>query len=366
MDVTNLNASEWQAALDRISRAGEVDREAISISSFVRLRTCSDKLELLACDEIVAARTYTSANIEAKGGCCVAIRSLANVLECAPSQIAMQLNRNGKLSFFSPGTRWTRTVPTRSFDEMRKFPALPPKLYRLPLADMYALIKCTAHAVNTSHADRGIVIRRGPDYLEALAADTYRAARARVKFNGELPELLGIPHRALREILKAMRMETAENIETGQSANHVFFRLPTTTIACSRLQCEPPDVSMCFGVEPRASCLLDRERLIKVLENARQVTDQPDARLRITLSGIEISAESVNGEGRAACDEIVGECNGPCGHVDLNGKYLEDAARAIDGEKIKLRMDGPRDSLLVEPGGDVDVKIVIPPKLMVE
>lgn len=336
---------EWKAALDRIRAAAGADNNA-GISSYVRIGSEGDRLGLLAFDDIVWAETTIAGVCRGTGGCCVPLALLRVVLEAAPEgAIGVKLD-DKSLTFSAPG--WKRVIPARDYEQMPPFPTHPAEFKPVQAATVRTLLDSTAHAAgqdNTLSPNLAcVVLKRSGEFLDAVAADNKRAARARVPYNASIPEL-SIHRRALREIRAAINTEDV--VELGRKGNHLFLRTPSTAVAVLTVDYSPPDLSSNFGRNYPTEYLLNRTRLIHSLEGAMrlvQALEGPqneqagpvEVVLRCEEDYLQVSAttnDSVLSEEQIGCARI-----GKYAEIRVGGKFLMDAAKAIQSIDVVLRL----------------------------
>jgi DNA polymerase III sliding clamp (beta) subunit (PCNA family) len=362
MRIMIKDVNVWQKALDRVAQA--VDNNSKSshpLHSHVRIRVAENSVEILAQDGIVAAVTHVPVESAENGGCCVPLRVFRAVLSAAPiSSVYAELHSPGDLRFSA--SHWKSDILVRPLSDMGDFPTPPSDFLSLPAGILRRAVELTIHAASTDEdrADLACVSFRCKNgRLEALSTDGFRACYAKILYEGEFAGPMVVYERGLREVKKVSEEEGVTRVDVGMTANHLFFRTSSTSVAIPRLSKKIADVSKIFERNSACHVRLPRAELLRALADAVAITGNQKMTIRMTSEGVEITSQAP--ERGSVSVEIFGNRLGEASETMVDAKFLREAAQAIGGEFLWLETAGPQAAFFVRPCGSDEVEAAIMP-----
>ena len=178
-----------------------------------------------------------------------------------------------------------------------------------------------------------------------------------------------IPGKTLGELLKLFSSD--ENISIRLARKYVIFKIRNITFFSRLIENSYVDYKRFLPSNPRIYVNIDSEAFLESLERASLVTEdktmgQSKSILRCSFEDniLHISSVSVSGK---VNDEIFTEKVGDDITIGFNCRFLLDALRSCDCEKIKLSITSPLMGMLIEPSEKEEDKnftyLVLPVKI---
>lgn len=206
--------------------------------------------------------------------------------------------------------------------------------------------------------------------LGAVATDAHRLARIYgVEVEGNLFETgVTIPAKTVKE-LPAL-IDSSETVSVSNNKNQIVVKGGDTTVVSRLLEGTYPDTDRLFPSDFRIEFVVSNDGLRSALERAIVLADE-NAIVRfhyekeegamfetfdLSLENRELgtSSEKVIADEVAGLDEFM---------LSFSAKYLIDALKAMDSEKVRIKFSGEMQPFIVEPEeeGELEVKKLVLP-----
>lgn len=249
---------------------------------------------------------------------------------------------------------------TPEFDEKYSF--------RISQAYIKKLIRQTIFAVSVNMArpiQTGMLFEVSDGKLSVVAVDGVRLALRynEIEYSGEGFKFV-VPGNTLRELLKILK-DDDEKIEIKVSEKHCMFdfgyyKVITRLLEGNFLNYKPllsTQNTIEIVVETRTLCeSLERAALLVNDDTAKN--DKVPVRIRIEFEKMEINCMTSKGR---IHDVILAKLSGDEIEIGFNYKYLLDALRATEEEKVKLEMSSPNASCFIKSAADDDYIYIVQP-----
>jgi DNA polymerase III sliding clamp (beta) subunit (PCNA family) len=365
MEFVIRDPQRWLHALDRVSKASRPTstRAGADGSARVRILAKNDSVELLACDEYVAARTTPPAAIQMAGGCCLPLNFLRAVLSGGSvGAVAVRTLPNKIVEFSAAG--WHRRTATTNVDEIQAFPKVPDSWLVVPSEVMKIALDVVRHAADPeagwNNPSSGIFLECKSGELRSFAANTCCAASAAISFEGDFPERLVIHQRSVREILHAIHDREGGHVSVSLLGNYLFIRTEAVDVAVRVIDLKMPELSAILAMSHRRRCVISRLELLDSLRHICDITGARDVSLSFVAGGLVLSAE---GEGsRSAEDMLPAVCTDSCGPIVIDPVRLRDALSGLQhADDVVIEGGKPLEHVIIRATGRAEATIVLTP-----
>lgn len=249
--------------------------------------------------------------------------------------------------------------------ESDEYPAVPEieESYRFSMTQekLKKMIRKTIFAVSQNESRRpiltGALFDINTGSLNVVATDTFRLAIVTETVNSPLENTkFVVPGFTLREILKVLR-DDDENVDIIVSKRHAMFDFGTFKVTTRLLEGEfikyepilktPNSIYVTVNIKDFAESLERASLLIN--DDMTAKAEKVPVRLNITLDKIEITC--ITGKGMVH-DVVEASVNGNDIEIGFNHRYLLEALRACEDEKIKIEFSNPRSSCFIRSEED--------------
>lgn len=303
------------------------------------LEVIKGQIKLSATDLELGIEYFTEANVEEEGKIAIEAKMFSEIVRKLPeSTVTISLNKQNLLIIECEGSLF-KLVTVESLD----FPILPQISVEQSLDIkqniLKEMIKKTIFSVGIDEnrpVFTGSLIELKSGLLNVVALDGFRLALQRNFFIENKKEFKAIiPGRTLNEIIKILQ-DDDDIVKIGISKNQGVFEMPNCRAVTRIIEGEFLDYKNVIPKEKELRVTADKNILLNSLERAAVMSrEEKQFPIKMTIDGniMVICCEVQSGNVR---DEIVIESVGKSLEIGFNPRYLIEAIKTIEDEKIIL------------------------------
>ena len=200
--------------------------------------------------------------------------------------------------------------------------------------------------------------------MNIVAVDGYRISFRKSEIASSKDASVIVPSKTLREITKILSSEEEEMALIYVTDKHILFDLGGNMIVSRLIEGEYIKYSQTFTDEFKTRIVINKSDMVAALERASLISR--DARkipvkLDITKEKIVITSQADMG---TAYEELYAEVTGDALKIAFNPKYLIDALRAVDDEKVAVQFNSSLSPCIIKPEEGDSYKYLILPLRM--
>lgn len=252
------------------------------------------------------------------------------------------------------------------------FPALPEveqtAAYTLKQDSLRNIIRQTIFSISQDMAKpilTGELFELKDQCLQLVSIDGYRISfrKSELSHNVEEKKVV-VPGKTLLELTKILSQEEEDTVSLYFTDKHVLFDLGTAVVVSRLLEGEFISYENNFTEDYKTKINVDREELIHALERASLVSGdsrKTPVRLELKPNVLVITAKSDMG---TAYEEVPNETDGDELVIAFNPRYLIEALRAIEDERVSVRFIGSLSPCTIAPIKGRDYQYLILPLRM--
>ena len=186
--------------------------------------------------------------------------------------------------------------------------------------------------------------------LQVVSIDGYRISFRKSPLEHDFTEKsVVVPGKTLTELTKILSQEEEDKVHLYFTDKHVLFDLGMATMVSRLLEGEYVSYENNFTEDFKTKIIIDTNELIQALERASLVSRdnrKTPVRLELKPNVLVITARSDMG---TAYEEVPNETDGDEMQIAFNPRYLIEALRAIDDEKVAIRFTGSLSPCTIVP-----------------
>ncbi len=316
----------------------------------IKITVKNDGITLTAFDGEISIKKSMKAEVLEEGEICVNGKFFSDfVNKISDKQLIVSLKDKGmKIHYGDSST----VLPTLPADEFPSFPVDPTQDYlEIKQEDLKNLISNTVFCCATDDSRpilRGCLLEANEGMLNATALDGFRMAVSGCPLQGGSGYLkIVCPARTLTEITRIL--EGDENLKLYVEKNMLSVAVGDTVLKSKLYLGEFVRKEHIFPAAFTTTVTVNRAELINCLERAIVIMRGDKYNLivlDIKSTGIVLQAQSDMGNINEIVEDSVVE--GKELKIALNGKYLMDALKALEGEKALMSFNSPMQPYTVE------------------
>ncbi len=328
-------------AVMKVSKACAV-RTTVPVMECILLGAEGDSITLLATDGELSIRKSVKAEVFEEGSVCVPGKLFADFIgKLAGEEVSVSTGEKGVEIKYRDSVSYMQSLPAEDFPKIDLNPG-----EKNFVMKQGALKKIIAETVFCCAQDDSRPVLKGclmefGDKLETVALDGYRLALSEAEILSKSGvESLICPARTLSEIARMLGEDDADI--TLYTQNNTLLVNADDTVLVSRLyQGEFIRKENVIPNRFTTEVTVDRNELISSAERAA-VLIRGDKNNLVTLEiggeAVKISSSSEFGN---VAETVAASTSGMDLTISMNAKYLLDALRALEEEKVVISFNGP-------------------------
>jgi DNA polymerase-3 subunit beta len=352
---------------------GISDRKStMPILANVLLRTDGkDKLLVAATDLNVTVTAELPCKVDKEGGLTVGAKHLHDIVKSLPTEELTVKRTENQYAEIRSGKVDYKVVGMAD----RDFPKLPnhrevqfSKVDAPTLRDMIAKTFFSISTDETRYHLNGVLFESDGQVARMVSTDGHRLSKVeRPLVDGpKLPQGIIIPRKGLMELRRAL--ETADGpIELGIHNGHLFVRVANTALSVKLIDAQFPPYDQVIPKENDKVVIAPRLATLEALKRISIMSSDKTWGIKLGIDKGELKVASDNPDLGEAHESLDVSYDGPALTIGFNAKYFIELLGEMEGDEVKLELNGELDPGLVRPAesakGGSYVGVVMPMRI---
>ena len=353
-------------AISNVSKAVS-PKSTIAALEGIKLRLENSVLELTGYDLEIGITTFVDCTSDDNIEIILNSRLFSEITRRMPSEyITYEVDENLNLKISGGNAEYQ--ISAISAEE---YPALPEIDMENPIiisqSVLRSMINQTVYAVSVNDAKpimTGELFDIENNQVNIVAIDGFRLAIRNENIDYSEKKYFVVPSKALKEAAGLLSEEEDKKCSIYVNAKHVLFDINGYRIFTRLLEGEFHNYKKSVPEEFKTEIIVKTSEIIHCLERcALLLNEKNKAPVKCKFENNMISIQCKTSIGRLD-DGIEAEISGENTVIGFNNKFLLDALRAADTDKVKIQMSGPNRAVKILPleGGHFNF-IVMPVQL---
>lgn len=313
-------------------------------------------------------RSTSSADIPESGKTVLNAKLLLDIIRKFPSEL-VYLETNDKMI---ATIRCGRSVFNLVAQEADEYPTLAEVSQNtglsLPQSVLKSMIAQTIFSVSDNESKpihTGCLFELTPGELKVVSVDGYRLSVRQEKVDSINQELkFVVPGASLREVERILTDEDGE-VEIFPDEKNILFRVGNTTLITRLLNGEFLNYATAIPTSFQSELVVSRQEFITSIERVSlMVNEKLKTPIHFHFIGDQIVLSCVTSIGKSydECSILDGAALDL--EIGFNNRYMLDPLRAVGDEKVKIKLNGSLNPLLITPlEGEAYTYLVLPVRL---
>lgn len=353
-----ISKSEIKQALDTVSKAVAL-KPTIPALSNVLFELSSGELKLTAYDLEIGITTIISAETMDEGTFLAQPKLLSAIINKMPKDEII-IGVGNEISITCGNT--TMSMPCQAVEEFPSIPSVDGEKITLDGEILKSMINQTIYAVAQNDIKpilTGLLFEAVGGNLNVVGIDGYRLSLRSEKVNCSDFKIV-VPARALSEVARL----SSGNCSIGYTRNSAVFEIGDYKIFARLLEGEFHNYKQSIPSKHTSEITAHRGAFVSALERCQLlVNDRIKSPVRCVFEGDSIKVHITTQFGKLD-DDVEAEIIGEKCEIGFNAKYMLDALKAIDDDKVKILLGGATKPAVIKAiEGDSYTMLVLPVRL---
>lgn len=197
--------------------------------------------------------------------------------------------------------------------------------------------------------------------LKVVSLDGHRISIRKIGLREEYASRkVVVPGKTLNEVSKILSGDTDKLVNIFFTSKHIVFEFDDTTVVSRLIEGEYFRIEQMLSSDYETKVKINKKELLNCIDRATLLVKEGDKKpviMNITEDGMELKINSVLG---SMNEEIDIEKQGKDLMIGFNPKFLIDALRVIDDEKVDLYMVNPKAPCFIKDEEENYIYLILP------
>ncbi len=360
--------TEINEALNNVSRAVPA-KSPISVLEGIKFSLDKNTLEITGYDLELGIQTKITVNSDDCGEFIVSAKLICEIIRKMPSgQINFDINQNLQVTITGENAEYK--IAALSTDD---YPSLPDydtgdnfTLSQALLKNMIGMTNFAVSTLDTKPILTGELFDITDKIFNLAAIDGFRLAVRTEMVDTDDRYYFVVKSKALQEVAKLLKDSDEEDkkVTLHVSKKHIIFEMNGYMVISRLLEGEFHNYKGSIPDKHSTEIIIDTRHLIDSLERCMLLIDDKNkspVRCYFNDGTLKINCSTAKGK---LNDEFKVDISGPSVEIGFNCRYLLDAVKASESDKVKFQLNGGLSPMKIVPlDGDDYIFLVLPVRL---
>jgi len=197
--------------------------------------------------------------------------------------------------------------------------------------------------------------------LKVVSLDGHRISIRKIELKDNYaPRKVVVPGKTLNEISKILSGDTDKFVNIFLTPKHILFEFENTTVVSRLIEGEYFRIEQMLSSDYETKVVINKKEFLSCIDRATLLVKEGDKKpiiMNITDEKMELKINSIIG---SMNEDIDIDKNGKDLMIGFNPKFLIDALRVIDDEKVTLYMVNPKAPCFIKDEEEKYIYLILP------
>ena len=197
--------------------------------------------------------------------------------------------------------------------------------------------------------------------LKVVSLDGHRISIRKIELKDNYaPRKVVVPGKTLNEISKILSGDTDKFVNIFFTQKHIVFEFENTTVVSRLIEGEYFRIEQMLSSDYETKVVINKKEFLSCIDRATLLVKEGDKKpiiMNITDEKMELKINSIIG---SMNEDIDIDKNGKDLMIGFNPKFLIDALRVIDDEKVTLYMVNPKAPCFIKDEEEKYIYLILP------
>ncbi|TCK86794.1 DNA polymerase-3 subunit beta [Natranaerovirga hydrolytica] len=338
-------------------------RTTLPILECILLDAHSDELKLISNDLELGIESKVKSDILQKGQIALNAKIFSDIVKKLPSsKIEITVDDNFKTTIVCEKSKFN--IPGQSGDEFLKLPKIEKNNYvKISQLELKEMIHQTIFSIameETRPVLTGELIEINNKEFNIVSVDGHRVSIRKSVMDIPFDKNVVVPGKTLSEISKILSSEE-DDVLVYFADKHILFELENSIVVSRLLEGDFPKYEQIFSKDYETKIEIDRKDFLDSIDRASLISkDGKKTPIKVNIEDDNLIITS-NTEIGQAHEEVSILKEGKDLEIAFNPKFLMDALRVIEDEKISIQFTNSLSPCIINQINGEDYKYLVLP-----
>ena len=339
-------------------------KTTMSILQYIFIEATASQVRFVANDMENGIETTLSATVEEEGYVAIEASLISSIVKALPeADVTISTDAGFMVSVDCEKTHYN--LPGRSGDDF----TFPPEIkeedgIEIRQSTLKTLIAQTIFSISTNDTNKimtGELFEVDGEVLRMISLDGHRISLRKTLLNKKYKAKKAIvPGRTLQKIRNILSDQAEKMLLICFTEKHICFRLEDTIMVSRLIDGEYFDVAQMMNGDYETKVSVSRKEFIRGIEQAFVLAQEGDKKpIILNISGDEMELK-VNSTRGSMNSFVSVELQGKDIMIGFNPRFLTDALRVIEDEKLDVYFMNPKAPCFIRNSDSTYVYMVLP------
>ncbi|SFB23751.1 DNA polymerase III, beta subunit [Acetitomaculum ruminis DSM 5522] len=344
-------------------------KTTMTILECIYIDASTEQIKFTTNDNQLGIETIISGDIIEKGIVALNAKLFGDIIRKLPdSEIALETDENYSTNIICGQSKFT--IQGQSGNDFPILPFIEKKEFiEISEFTLKEAIRQTIFSIadnDTNHLMTGELFKITDNELKIVAIDGHRASIRNILLNNNYGnQSYIIPGKSLNEISKILSGEDEKQVKIYFSDNQVIFEFDTTVVVTRLIEGEYFNIAQMISNSYETKVEINRKELLECIDRSILFVNESGKKpiiVNIKDDELQIKINSTIG----SMDEKINmEKSGKDILIGLNAKFIMDALRVIDDEKVSLYFINSKSPCFIKDDEEKYIYMVLPINIIV-
>lgn len=339
-------------------------RTTMSILECILIQTSSDMIKLTGNDTELGIETIVKGEILEEGKIALNARIFSDIIRKLPdNDVTIESNENFNTTIICEKAKFT--IAGKSGDDFSNLPYIEKNNFiSLSQFTLKEVIQQTIFSISDNESNKlmtGELIEVMENEMKVVSLDGHRISirKIELKENYE-PVKAVVPGKTLSEISKILTGGTEDEVHIFFTDNHILFEFDNTIVVSRLIEGEYFKINQMLSSDYETKISINKREMLDCIDRATLLVKEGDKKpiiINIKDGVMELKINSAVGSMDETVD-IVKE--GKDIMIGFNPKFLIDALRVIEDEKINVYLVNPKAPCFIRDEKESYIYLILP------
>lgn len=339
-------------------------RTTMSILECILIQTSSDMIKLTGNDTELGIETIVKGEILEEGKIALNARIFSDIIRKLPdNDVTIESNENFNTTIICEKAKFT--IAGKSGDDFSNLPYIEKNNFiSLSQFTLKEVIQQTIFSISDNESNKlmtGELIEVMENEMKVVSLDGHRISIRKIELKENYEPIKAVvPGKTLSEISKILTGGTEDEVHIFFTDNHILFEFDNTIVVSRLIEGEYFKINQMLSSDYETKISINKREMLDCIDRATLLVKEGDKKpiiINIKDGVMELKINSVVGSMDETVD-IVKE--GKDIMIGFNPKFLIDALRVIEDEKINVYLVNPKAPCFIRDEKESYIYLILP------
>lgn len=340
------------------------NKTTMSILECILIDATGKEIKLIANDMELGIETIIEGEILEKGQIALDAKILLDIVRKLPdNEVTLETDKSYKTNITCEKAKFT--IIGKSGEDFSYLPSIE-KIDSIVVSQftLKEVVRQTIFSISDNDTNKlmtGELFDINGDILKVVSLDGHRISIRKINLKNNYPSRkVVVPGKTLNEVSKIISGDTDKDVNIFFTGKHIVFDFDKTTVVSRLIEGEYFKIDQMLSSDYETKVTINKRELLECIDRATLLVKEGDKKpiiINITDEMMELKINSTVGSMNEEIDIVK---QGKDLMIGFNPKFMIDALRVIDDEKVDIYLVNPKAPCFIRDTAENYIYLILP------